>query len=60
MLIPVTDVLTLIPVSRSTLYLLMQRSDFPKAIRVGGRVFWDDKEVAAWVQFRKDLRSEVA
>jgi predicted DNA-binding transcriptional regulator AlpA len=39
---------------------LMQRNDFPKSIKVGKRVFWDDAEVAAWVQFRKDLRSEVA
>jgi predicted DNA-binding transcriptional regulator AlpA len=59
-LIPLTDVLSLVPVPRSTLYLLMQRNDFPKSIKVGKRVFWDDAEVAAWVQLRKDLRSEVA
>ncbi len=60
MLIPVSDVLSLVPVARSTLYLLMQRSDFPKPVRVGGRVFWDDKEINAWVQVQKDLRKEVA
>lgn len=60
MLIPVSDVLSLVPVARSTLYLLMQRSDFPKPVRVGGRVFWDDKEINAWVQVQKDLRQEVA
>lgn len=58
MLVPISDVLSLVPVSRSSLYRLMQNSDFPKAIRVGGRVLWDDKEIAAWVQLRKDLRAE--
>jgi predicted DNA-binding transcriptional regulator AlpA len=59
-LIPVSDVLSLVPVARSTLYLLMQRSDFPKPLRVGGRVFWEDKEINAWVQAQKDLRSQEA
>jgi predicted DNA-binding transcriptional regulator AlpA len=58
MLIPVSDVLSLVPVARSTLYLLMQRDDFPKPVRVGGRVFWEDKEVNAWVQAQKDMRTE--
>lgn len=56
MLIAVTDVLSLVPVARSTLYVLMQQSDFPKPVKVGGRVFWDDKEINAWVQTQKDLR----
>jgi prophage regulatory protein len=60
MLIPVTDVLALVPVARSTLYLLMQRSDFPKPVRVGGRVFWDSSEISAWVQEQKDLREVAA
>ncbi len=60
MLIPLVDVLSLVPVPRSTLYVLMQRNDFPKSIKIGKRVFWDDAEVAAWVQLRKDLRNEAA
>jgi predicted DNA-binding transcriptional regulator AlpA len=58
MLIPLIDVLSLVPVSRATLYRVMERSDFPKPVRVGSRVFWDDKEINAWVQVQKDLRVE--
>jgi len=60
MLIPLIDVLSLIPVSRATLYRVMERSDFPKPIRVGSRVFWESVEIEAWVQSQKDIRSEVA
>lgn len=48
-LIPITDVLSLIPVARSTLYLLMQEPDFPKAVRIGGRVFWKEHEILAYI-----------
>jgi predicted DNA-binding transcriptional regulator AlpA len=58
MLIPITDVLSLVPVSRATLYRVMERSDFPKPVRIGSRVFWDDKEINAWVEAQKDLRQE--
>lgn len=60
MLIPLDDVLSLVPVSRPTLYRLMQGKDFPKPIKVGTRVFWEDKEVHAWVDAQKDLRDEAA
>ncbi len=58
MLIPLIDVLSLVPVSRATLYRVMERGDFPKPVRVGTRVFWDDQEINAWVQAQKDLRAE--
>jgi predicted DNA-binding transcriptional regulator AlpA len=58
MLIPLIDVLSLVPVSRATLYRVMERGDFPKPVRVGTRVFWDDEEINAWVQAQKDLRAE--
>ena len=32
MLIPIIDVLSLVPVSRATLYRVMERTDFPKQI----------------------------
>ena len=60
MLIPIIDVLSLVPVSRATLYRVMERSDFPRPVRVGSRVFWDSAEVEAWVQAQKDLRAQEA
>jgi excisionase family DNA binding protein len=56
MLIGVTDVVELLEVSRSTVYRLMERHDFPKAIKVGGSVRWDFKEVDAWVEAQKAKR----
>jgi predicted DNA-binding transcriptional regulator AlpA len=53
-LIPIADVLALIPVSRSTLYLWMAKEDFPHAVRIGGRVFWKSDEIAAYVDSKQD------
>ena len=40
------DVLKIIPMSRSSLYLLIQDGRFPKPIKIGKRsVFWIAKEV---------------
>lgn len=58
MLIPLDDVLSLVPVPRSTLYLLMSRDDFPKPIKAGRRVLWDIKEIESWVEKRKGERDE--
>lgn len=58
MLIPLDDVLSLVPVPRSTLYLLMSRNDFPKPIKLGKRVMWDIKEIESWVEKRKGERDE--
>lgn len=54
MLIPIADVLALIPVSRSTLYLWMEKEDFPRAVRIGGRVFWKLSEIEAYVDSKQD------
>ena len=54
MLIPIADVLALIPVARSTLYLLMQESDFPKPVRIGGRVFWKAEDIHAYIDSKKE------
>lgn len=60
MLLPISDVLSLVPVSRATLYNLMNRNDFPKPVKVANRVFWDLAEINAWVETQKDLRTEAA
>jgi predicted DNA-binding transcriptional regulator AlpA len=54
MLIPVADVLALIPVARSTLYLMMQEPDFPKPIRIGSRVFWKHAEILAYIDSKQE------
>jgi prophage regulatory protein len=59
-LIPLTDVLSLVPIPRSTLYLLMSRNDFPKPIKVGKRVLWDIKEIEAWRDKRMQERDATA
>jgi predicted DNA-binding transcriptional regulator AlpA len=52
-LIPIADVLALIPVSRVTLYKRMQEPDFPKAVKIGGRVFWKDHEIHAYIDLKQ-------
>jgi predicted DNA-binding transcriptional regulator AlpA len=52
-LIPVVDVLALIPVARSTLYLRMAEPDFPKPIKIGGKVFWEQAEILAYIESKK-------
>lgn len=54
MLIPIADVLALIPVARSTLYLMMQESDFPRPVRIGTRVFWKQAEIFAYIDSKQE------
>lgn len=52
-LLSIADVLALIPVSRSTLYLRMQEPDFPKPVRVGDRVFWKRTDIYAYIDSKQ-------
>jgi predicted DNA-binding transcriptional regulator AlpA len=56
-LIPVADVLALIPVSRGTLYNRMQEPDFPKPVKIGGRIFWKSEEIQAYID-SKQVKAE--
>lgn len=58
MLIPVDDILELIPVSRPMIYALMARHDFPKPVKVGARSLWDKDEVQAWIDTQYTKRDE--
>lgn len=58
MLIPIADVLALIPVSRVTLYKRMREPDFPKAVKIGGRVFWKDNEIHAYIEAKQEKIQE--
>lgn len=59
MLLSVSEVLLLVPVSRATLYNLMNRNDFPRPVKITKRVFWESEEIESWVKDQKDLRQEV-
>lgn len=40
--------------SRSTIYLMMSRGDFPKPIRLGERaVGWSEQSISDWLNSRK-------
>ena len=46
-------------VSRSSIYRLMQESDFPRPVRIGpGAVRWKASEINAWIESRPVARSE--
>ena len=46
-------------VSRSSIYRLMQESDFPRPVRIGpGAVRWKASDINAWMESRPVARSE--
>ena len=55
-LITVNDILSLIPISRSTLYRWMEGTDFPKPVRLNGRVLWKSEEVHAYINSKQDVQ----
>ena len=44
-------------VSRSHLYALMSKHDFPVPVKVGGRTTWLETEVDAWIAARVEARA---
>lgn len=47
--------------ARSTIYMLIQRGDFPAPIKLGGRASaWSSSEVEQWQQARIDERGKAA
>ena len=59
MMLTANDIGDLLGTSRTLVYKLMQEHDFPKPIRIGTAVRWDEREVTAWIQARRDARHEV-
>ncbi len=46
-------------VSRSSIYRLMQDSDFPRPVRIGpGAVRWKASEIMAWIDSRPVVRDQ--
>jgi prophage regulatory protein len=55
-ILTVIEVLDLLPVSRTTLYRMERRGEFPRPRRISpGRKGYDEAEVIAWVK-SNDLR----
>lgn len=47
--------------SKSTLYQLMKRGDFPRSVPlIGKTVAWDSREVESWIKARIDAARERA
>lgn len=51
------EVREIVPVSRPTIYALMAKGKFPKAMRIGGKLFWPRDEIDAWLEARKAERT---
>lgn len=54
MLLTIQDVLEMTQIPRSTLYLLMQRGEFPRGFIVGRQARWDQKDIDRWIDERKE------
>jgi predicted DNA-binding transcriptional regulator AlpA len=55
MLITVSQILSLIPISRSTLYHRLKEDDFPKPIRIGRRIFWKEDDIHAYIKSKQGI-----
>jgi prophage regulatory protein len=56
-LLDLRAVLARVPVSRARLYQLVKAGEFPRQVRVGGRAFWLEREVDAWVDTLAEQRA---
>lgn len=52
----IQHVLARIPVSRNTIYRMMDRGEFPKCFPIGSVSFWLESEVLDWMTKTKDTR----
>ena len=50
------DVCRITALSKSTLYSLIMRCEFPRPAKIGTRSIWLSNEVYAWLQARFDAR----
>jgi prophage regulatory protein len=52
-LLRLAEVRSRVPFSRSQIYLLMSRNEFPKATSIGARaVAWLESDINAWIAMR--------
>ncbi len=53
----IKQVLERVPVSRNTIYRMMQKGDFPKNVEIGSVSFWIEKEVDEWMDQKVAARA---
>ena len=58
-LMNVHEVLARLTVSRTTLYSLLAKQQFPQPIRLGRCCRWPRSEVEGWLEAQAELRTEV-
>ncbi|WP_448658293.1 helix-turn-helix transcriptional regulator [Sphingomonas sp. CJ99] len=60
-LLRLPDVMGRTALSRSALYNLMAEGDFPKPVKIGGRInAWPVQDIDAWIQSRIEARERAA
>lgn len=52
----IKDVLKRVPVSRNTIYRMMNKGEFPKNIEFGSVSVWIEKEVDDWMDAKVSAR----
>lgn len=53
------DVLALVPVSESTLYRMISKKEFPRAVKVGGLGMWVESKVKDWMKLKAEEDDEI-
>jgi len=56
-LIPLAEAQTVVGVSRSQIYRLLDDGDLPKPAKVGRRIFFSEQELQGWVRSTLQQRS---
>jgi prophage regulatory protein len=56
-LLDLRAVLARVPISRARLYQLVKAGEFPRQVRVGGRAFWLEHELDAWISALAEQRA---
>lgn len=52
----IAEVLDRVPVSRPTIYRLMDKGEFPKAVRIGSSSRWIESEINNWLNDKVNSR----
>lgn len=57
-LIRLSEVLTLVPVSETTLFRMISRDEFPKPKKVSGTNVWAAGKIREWLESKSDDEDE--
>ncbi|MGQ5245456.1 helix-turn-helix transcriptional regulator [Xanthomonas arboricola] len=59
-LLRLRDVLDKVGLSKSTVYAMIRRKEFPKPVHLGCMATWVESEIDAWITSRIDERDQAA